>query len=92
MRLNLTKDILSVTDFKKNFKDTLDQLHKTHRPVVLTVNGKADAVVVDAGDFQQLNEELELARSIMRGEKEYSDGKGRPLKLFLKEFKSAHKI
>ena len=29
-------------------KDILSQVHRTKRPVVLTVNGKADAVLMDA--------------------------------------------
>jgi prevent-host-death family protein len=92
MQLSLTQDILSVTDFKKKMKDTLDQVHKTHRPVVLTVNGKADAVVMDAKDYESQQAELDLARNILQAEKEYAAGKGRPARAFLKELKSAHKV
>jgi prevent-host-death family protein len=92
MQLSLTQDILSVTEFKKSMKDTLDQVHKTHRPIVLTVNGRADAVVVDAQDYERQQAELELARNIMQAEKEYAAGKARPARTFLKELKRAYKL
>ena len=44
MSLNPSEDIRSVTDLKRNTKEILNQVHRTKRPVVLTVNGKADAV------------------------------------------------
>ncbi|MBC7819661.1 MAG: type II toxin-antitoxin system Phd/YefM family antitoxin, partial [Planctomycetaceae bacterium] len=39
------QDIYSLTDFKANAKEHLERLHSTGRPEVLTVNGKAEAVV-----------------------------------------------
>lgn len=46
--VNLTKDIHPLTDFKRNTSGFLTQMRKTRRPVVLTVNGKAELVVQDA--------------------------------------------
>jgi prevent-host-death family protein len=48
MPINLAEDIRSVTELKRNTRDILQQIHRTVRPVVLTVNGKADAVLMDA--------------------------------------------
>src|SRR3981081_3216496 len=45
--LDLTKDIQSLTTFRRQSGDFMKQLKKTKRPVVLTVNGKAAAVVQD---------------------------------------------
>jgi prevent-host-death family protein len=48
MTLNITEDKCPITDLRKNTHSVLDQIHKTKRPVVLTVNGKAEAVILGA--------------------------------------------
>ena len=47
MSMHLTDDIRSVTELKRKTRAILDQIHQTGRPVVLTVNGKADAVLME---------------------------------------------
>jgi prevent-host-death family protein len=46
--LDITKDIQSLTTFRRQSNQFLKQLKKSKRPVVLTVNGKAAAIVQDA--------------------------------------------
>ena len=45
--LDITKDIHSLTTFRRKSGDFMKQLKKSKRPVVLTVKGKAAAVVQD---------------------------------------------
>jgi prevent-host-death family protein len=45
---DITKDIHSVTIFRRNPALFMKQVKKTKRPVVLTVKGKAAAVIQDA--------------------------------------------
>ncbi len=52
--LDLTKDIQSLTTFRRQSGHFLKQLKKSKRPVVLTVNGKAAAIVQDAKAYQRL--------------------------------------
>ena len=56
--LDITKDIQSLTTFRRQSGDFMKQLKKSKRPVVLTVNGKAAAIVQDAEAYQRL---LDLA-------------------------------
>ena len=51
--LDITKDIQSLTTFRRRSGDFLKQLKKSKRPVVLTVNGKAAAIVQDATAYQR---------------------------------------
>jgi prevent-host-death family protein len=46
--LDLTQDIQSLTTFRRRSGDFMKQLKKTKRPVVVTVKGKAAAIVQDA--------------------------------------------
>ena len=52
--VNLRQDIHPLTDFKRNTSSFLSLMKKTRRPVVLTVNGKAELVVQDAESYQQI--------------------------------------
>lgn len=64
------KDIHPLTDFQRNAKKHLTRVNKTGRPEVLTVNGKAEAVLVGRRSYEQMMEameELETLKSIRRG-------------------------
>jgi hypothetical protein len=46
--MNLSRDIHSLTDFKRQTPEFLRQLKETGHPLVLMINGKAELVVQDA--------------------------------------------
>ena len=52
--LDITKDIQSLTTFRRRSGEFLKQLKKSKRPVVLTAKGKAEAIVQDAEAYQRL--------------------------------------
>ena len=52
--MDITKDIQSLTTFRRSSGDFMKHLKKTKRPVILTVKGKAVAVVQDAEGYQRL--------------------------------------
>jgi prevent-host-death family protein len=52
--IDITKDIQSLTTFRRRSGDFMKQLRKSKRPVVLTVKGKAAAIVQDAEAYQRL--------------------------------------
>lgn len=58
-----TRNIYPLSDFQRNTKDFISQLKESHKPIVLTVNGKAAVVVQDAESYQKLLDALEIERS-----------------------------
>jgi prevent-host-death family protein len=92
MPLHPSEDIRSVTDLKRNTKEILSQVHRTKRPVVLTVNGKADAVLMDTKTYEKHLMAANMARLLARAEEEVHAGHTRPIRSFLKDFKRARKI
>ena len=60
--LDISRDIHSLTDFKKKTSEFVKQLKQTGEPVVLTINGKAELVVQDAAAYQKLCRIAEEAR------------------------------
>jgi prevent-host-death family protein len=92
MSLNPSEDIRSVTDLKRKTKEILTQVHRTQRPVVLTVNGKADAVLMDTKTCEKHLRANNMTRLLVEAEEDIVAGRTRSMRSFLKEFKHAHKI
>lgn len=93
--LNLSRDIHSLSHFKRKTQDVIRQMKKTGQPVVLTVNGKAEVVVQDARSYQrllELVERLEAIEGIQRGLKDVEEGRTRPLREFEKEMREKYDI
>jgi prevent-host-death family protein len=93
--LDLTRDIQSLTDFKKNTSDFVKQLRQTGEPVVLTINGKAELVVQDAASYQRLRETAEEARilaGIRQGIEDMNAGRTITLDEFKKHARRKHGI
>lgn len=73
------KSIQSLTDFKRNTTEHLDRLRSTGKPLVLTVNGKAECVVIDADSYQDLVERMEYAEEVLaiqEGVNSFAKGEG----------------
>jgi prevent-host-death family protein len=87
---NISKDIHSLSDFKRNTSEFLEQMRGSGHPVVLTINGKAEIVVQDALSYQKLLDrvdELEALEGIHRGLADVKAGRVTPLRQFEKEFR-----
>ena len=76
-------DIYPLSEFQRGARAFLTKLKETKAPIVLTVNGKAAAVVQDAESYQELLDRVELLESmagIRKSLEEFEQGKGMPLK------------
>ncbi len=92
MTIRITEDIRSITDLKRNTNSVLAQIHKTKRPIVLTVNGKAEAVLVDAKEYEKITNAFNLMKLLVPAEKDIREGNYSEAKEFFKEFKRAKEI
>ena len=71
----------SLTDFQRNARGFIEGLNQTKRPLLLTVNGKVRAVLIDPATFQQMEQNLERERliaAILEGEKDIEAGRTMP--------------
>ena len=53
-----TRKIHSLTDFLRNYKAHIAQLKETRTPEVLTVNGRAEVVILDTETYESMVEQL----------------------------------
>jgi len=93
--LDITKDIQSLTTFRRRSGDFMKQLKKSKRPVVLTVKGKAAAIVQDAEAYQRLLDiaaRVDAEEGIRQGLEDAKKGKIRPAKEFFTEFEAENGI
>lgn len=93
--LDITKDIQSLTTFRRRSTEFLKQLKKSKRPVVLTVKGKAAAVVQDAEAYQHLLNiaaQADAEEGIRQGLEDAKERKVRPAREFFDEFEARHGI
>jgi len=77
------EDIHSLSDFQRNTKKHVTRLKESGQPTILTVNGKAEIVVLAAASFQKLADQVERAEAIEgihRGLEEAKADKGRPIR------------
>ncbi len=92
MGLSLTEDIKSVSEFKKQIREVFTQLHRTGRPVVITVNGRPDVVLLDAAVFERKLSALNLQALLAEGEADVAAGRTRSARAAVKAIRRATKI
>ncbi|WP_017295699.1 type II toxin-antitoxin system Phd/YefM family antitoxin [Geminocystis herdmanii] len=93
--INLSRDIQSLSTFKRNTNDLISQMKQSGSPMILTVNGKAEIVVQDAISYQQLLDRidrLETILGIQRGLADVKQGNTQSLDDFMKEMEIKHDI
>jgi prevent-host-death family protein len=92
MAMHISEDIRPFADLEQNASEVLKQLRTTGRPIVLTIEGKADAVLMDAKTYEKHLRAANLSRLLAPAEADVAAGRVRSARSFLKEFKSARKI
>jgi len=93
--MDLNRDIHSLTDFKKNTPEFIRQLKKTKEPIVLTVNGRAELVVLDAKSYQKIldmTEEAQRLEGIRQGLEDMKAGRTIGLDSFKEHVRKKHRI
>jgi len=73
--MKMREDIRPVTYLKSRAADLLDQLNKTHRPVVITQNGEARAVIQDAESYERTKTAIGFLKLLVQGEEDIRSGK-----------------
>jgi prevent-host-death family protein len=93
--VDITKDIQAMTTFRNHSAAFLRRLKRTKRPLILTVNGKAAAVVQDAEAYQQLLDlaaRASAAEGIRQGFEDVASGRSRPAREVLDEIRADYDI
>jgi prevent-host-death family protein len=83
----------SLTDFQRNAKDFIKALNQSKEPLLLTVNGKVQAVLVDPVRYQEMEDTVEQERfleAIREGLKDIDEGRVRPAEEVFADIKAKY--
>ncbi len=73
--VNYAEDIVPLSSFRADVTRLMSQTRRTHRPIVVTQNGRAANVFLDVADYQSLIDKLDLIMEISKGEQDIAAGR-----------------
>lgn len=73
--MNIKEDIRPISYIKANAAEILAQVNESHRPVYVTQNGEAKAVLLDTESYEKMKKALGLLKLLAQGERDIVDGK-----------------
>ena len=73
--IKFSEDIVPLSDMKVNPGRVVNQVDKTHRPVLLTNRGRGVAVVQSLKDFEAETEERDFLRGVVQGLMDLEEGR-----------------
>ena len=74
-QVNYAEDIVPLSSFRADVTRLMSQTRQTHRPVIVTQNGRAANVFLDVADYQKLIDRVDLMMDICKGEKDIVAGR-----------------
>jgi prevent-host-death family protein len=86
-------EVATLSDFTSNATEAIERLKETGQPQVLTVNGQAEAVVLDVESYQRLLDLADRAdaiEGIRRGLESMARGRGRPVDEVFASIRARH--
>jgi antitoxin YefM len=75
-RLKINQDIKPLSEVRTGIANFIKQVHDTKRPVVITQHGKSVAVLLDAHEYETMQEKLELLTDIQISLSQIESGQG----------------
>jgi len=73
-RPHLDEDVVPFTECRRRLAEYFEQARKTHRPVIVTQNGRASTLLVNISDFEEMRDTLELMEDVRVAEEEIERG------------------
>jgi len=75
-RVRVDEDIRPLSEFRAGVATFIKQLQETRRPMVLTQRGRGVAVLMDASEYDRMQERLEVLEEVYRAEEQIASGHG----------------
>ena len=73
--MNSKEDLRPISYIKANAAEILAQVNETRRPVYVTQNGEAKAVLVDTESYEKMKKAIGLLKLLAQGEQDITTGK-----------------
>ena len=76
--INFTEDVMPLSEFRGTIADCILKTRRTHRPILVTQNGRAASFFVDVADFQRMREAIAVMDDVRAAEEEIERGETFP--------------
>ncbi|HHQ47904.1 MAG TPA: type II toxin-antitoxin system Phd/YefM family antitoxin [Acidobacteria bacterium] len=73
--MDISEAIEPVTVLKRSAAELIRRARESRRPVIITQNGRATAVLVDVETYQRQRKALHMLEVLARGELDYREGR-----------------
>jgi prevent-host-death family protein len=77
--MRYSTQIKPISYLKANAADVLDELNAQRRPLIITQNGEAKAVLQDVASYEETQETMALLKVLALGNRQIEQGKVKPL-------------
>ena len=84
-RCRPSEDVVPFSECRNNLSMYITRVRETHRPILITQNGRAASYLVDAESLDNLFDRIELSRDIEISRREFAEGKGIPHEQVMRE-------
>ncbi len=75
-RLKIDQDIRPLSEVRTGIATFIKQVHDTKRPVIITQHGKGVAVLLDAYEYEAMQDKIELLIDIQTSINQLENGEG----------------
>lgn len=75
-RVRIDQDIKSLSEVRTGIANFIKQVHDTKRPVIITQHGKGVAVLMDAREYEKMQDKLELLTDVGISLNQLENGEG----------------
>lgn len=72
--MKIKEDIKPISYVKAHATEVLMQVNETQRPLYVTQNGTATAVIIDAESYESMKKTIAMLKLITIAEKDYKNG------------------
>ena len=72
--IDLVHDVVPLSEFRNSLTECIARTRRTHRPILVTQNGKSATVMISVEDFERMRETFEIAEDIRISEAEIARG------------------
>lgn len=72
--MQITNDIKPITYLKSRTADVLKQINETHRPMIITQNGEAKAVIQDPQSYEDMRKAISILKLLSFSEEDIKNG------------------
>lgn len=84
-RCRPSEDVVPFSECRNNLSAYIARVRETHRPILITQNGRAASYLVDAESLDAMFDREELSRDIEISRREFAEGKGIPHEQVMRE-------